>query len=535
MSHARLPGTVGGSLFAHVGRQHNLANLPSTDILAHAPQNAACHTMCYPWKSDATPTDATVIADVPVPLPMGVAAAAASDVRTTLGLGFKGVEHAFMQRGSVFEYCADAHGIRHTPIPFAPVALGGGSARIMLKALGFAQLVHATVEGALKATSTVQQFFESLLILIPFVMDDAASNRLCFDYLVDYYEQYNIDNEYKVAIMLVFVKCVAHQINLASLLGLSNVGGDTPAECREFTKRFIGQSKVLGHSAYVSRVWTGGLKGFASMKFMTFQDARVAGVPIATASEQQMKIALVSYLLKWVTNRAELSQDMADAVGTVVGYLPATLWHWVTNTIPVHIIDDGCSVSYEQFVVALTLILHRVTKVFSQGRWTTGSPAFAQTALWLIFYRFSAVGMANGFDREKVMKAARDWAKKMNLDDGDAFQYEATTRLGRAFLFHGDDRDACYSCIKACFVNAPAQRALFFVFAADSGRHPDLVDHASRYGLGENLDGVCGGCVDDARDVRERDPPAVAMARQTVAKDILREGAQMSDLISADF
>ena len=64
------------------------------------------------------------------------------------------------------------------------------------------------------------------------------------------------------------------------------------------------------------------------------------------------------------------------------------------------------------------------------------------------------------------------------------------------------------------------QSALFVAFAADSGRHPDLVDHARRFGLGEDLDSVCGGCDVGWPNLRERDPPAITMAKQDSAKKL---------------
>ena len=62
---------------------------------------------------------------------------------------------------------------------------------------------------------------------------------------------------------------------------------------------------------------------------------------------------------------------------------------------------------------------------------------------------------------------------------------------------------------------------VFFAFAADSGQNADLVEHARHVGLGDNMDGVRGGA--DPHVVREREPPTIAVAKQSVVKDILRD------------
>ena len=54
--------------------------------------------------------------------------------------------------------------------------------------------------------------------------------------------------KFNLVVFLVHVRCVAHQINLAA---------KAPSECQTFTRRFIWQFKVFGHSCYIARVCVG--------------------------------------------------------------------------------------------------------------------------------------------------------------------------------------------------------------------------------------------------------------------------------------
>ena len=348
----------------------------------------------------------------------------------------------------------------------------------------------------------------------------------------------------KIVVLLVHVRCVAHQINLAAKATCANLGGNSPAECQQFTRRFIGQSKVFGHSCYISRVWAGALKGMSQMRFMSVDDARDASLEVATAHELQHKIELLSFLCKFATNHAVLPDKFVKAIVNVSKYLNLPISHWIEHTTAVRITnanDDSNHISYVDFLSALATIIHRVTKVFAESRWGTAPPAYAQTGLWLIVYSFSAIGLSKGFDREKVEANAREWAKQHQLDSDDGFKFELCTRLGRSFDFHWD-RTSCWECVKSCFCLLAIQRCLFFAFAADSGRHPDLIDFAKQFDLGGDLGGDGNhngggerlGASNRVNSVREQEPPAVAFARLQRVKGILRESCSQYVRLDSD-
>ena len=262
--------------------------------------------------------------------------------------------------------------------PFPPSALADGSARTMLRAVAFPWLIHRLTQDALLCLDATVMF-ETLLIALAQCFD-AASVNLCFDgFTVKLYAAMNRALNFSVTVLTASIKCAAHQINLASLAGLSCDGcGSTTAEKQIFIARFVGVANTFGQSVYIIRVWHGCLKFLARMRVLTVSEAIATGVPIASEFDHKFKVALLSYLLKWVTGKRVLSDRLAQAVETVCMYLNSTLAHWLTpGEIPVHILMPGNTVSFQQFVDAFHGILNRVCRVSRLGRWTSYSPSFA--------------------------------------------------------------------------------------------------------------------------------------------------------------
>ena len=66
---------------------------------------------------------------------------------------------------------------------------------------------------------------------------------------------------------------------------------------------------------------------------------------------------------------------------------------------------------------------------------------------------FSFTGLSNGFNHDKVMAVAAAWAKKIHqLDDGDGYQFEVSTRIGRSFVFHQNPKKRLIPVLQCLFL-----------------------------------------------------------------------------------
>ena len=136
------------------------------------------------------------------------------------------------------------------------------------------------------------------------------------------------------------------------------------------------------------------------------------------------------------------------------------------------------------------------------ARWTTASPAFAQTALWLLPYRMSRRGFERGFDREKIVKDARTVASR-SLDDNDAFTTVLKTRLGRGLDFHAAE-DSLYWCTTGLVVNSTPQAALFFVFYIQARTDDTIRAYAEKLG--------CLGSAAEVTTLQQAQPHSISEA-----------------------
>ena len=73
-----------------------------------------------------------------------------------------------MQRLDVFEYSPNkSPAVVHYTVPFAPAAVSGGTARVMLKAVGFPSFVERAINMGLRALAESSTFCEIFYILLP--------------------------------------------------------------------------------------------------------------------------------------------------------------------------------------------------------------------------------------------------------------------------------------------------------------------------------------------------------------------------------
>jgi hypothetical protein len=188
---------------------------------------------------------------------------------------------------------------------------------------------------------------------------------------------------------------------------------------------------------------------------MTSVEAACLGIPISDAADTAMKISLITYLVQWMINRRDLPPAYTEAIITIACYLNASFVHWLMEgELPIHISDVGEHHSFEAFVNALGLLLNRVCAAFHVGRWTYASPAFANQALWKLFYNLPKHGMENGFDRSKLVVKYKKLKRDIDgrgvtgaIDDQEhEFVLRVYSRLAKAFNFH-DSTDNLYRCL----------------------------------------------------------------------------------------
>lgn len=496
-------------------------------------------------KFDSTPTsgftDTTVRSEsepsqpeLPLggPPPSGEVAAAEIDVQAKEC-------HSFVQRVSVFRYVPD-RGFVYNTIPCAPVPLATTSAKVMIKAVFYPQVVHQLMR---EANATLPGVLETMFIVLGLCLDGASSNHSLFWYTLAYYKAMNQSLDHSIITFCLLVLCQAHQVHISSLCCLANIGGEDSKSCQHYTRQLIGCLHTFGHNTHLVQIWSGLMRGLGSMRVVSAREARAAGIPCSTPEDDTHKTGLLTYLLCWVLNTRQLSKIYKDAVSTIVCYFNTTLAYWVDNDAPVRIHDHGPHVSLQQVSSALRTLLNRVAAIFSEGRWGTASPSYAYLAIWALPHNLSRLGMANGFSKVKLAERLKACTKSGGglVDSKDGFVHQLTTRLSRAFMFV-ELSETCYRNTLAVFVNEPQQRSLFLTLRIDSRRNTDVAGFAARFAMGEDLGlyqcargdptsdtvtGASGELDESVGDSEFDEPPALVLAKGDKARKIMREAVTM--------
>jgi hypothetical protein len=377
-----------------------------------------------------------------------------------------------------------------TSIPFAPIPITDTSARTMIKACGFPYVVDRLVQACLReappgaarrrgspcdvgsgvALDPCLGAADGVTLLhvhIPFALDDASSNGLLVEYAKQYYKQQNTDLNFKVVVTITNTACVPHQLNIASLVGLANLGGGKPRDNKRFLSQFISATHTFATSTHVVKIWDGAVHTIEGTRLMTRVEAAREGIPVSDDEDFLLKVELLTFLACRIIGKASLTPKQKRLLEAMPGYLNSALVYWVSGAEPVRIVNvPGNGWTQDQCLDGLQFFLDRSATVFSEGRWGTATPSFAMQAFWELPHSLSHRALKRGFDRKKL--EARIISIGDSTEEKDQFSKTLNTRLSSCFEFHDREAQSDYRSTLAVMTNDFIQISLQHAFAVDS-------------------------------------------------------------------
>jgi hypothetical protein len=346
---------------------------------------------------------------------------------------------------------------------------------------------------------------------IPFALDDASSNGLLVEYAKQYYKQQNTDLNFKVVVTITNTACVPHQLNIASLVGLANLGGGKPRDNKRFLSQFISATHTFATSTHVVKIWDGAVHTIEGTRLMTRVEAAREGIPVSDDEDFLLKVELLTFLACRIIGKASLTPKQKRLLEAIPGYLNSALVYWVSGAEPVRIVDvPGNGWTQDQCLDGLQFFLDRSATVFSEGRWGTATPSFAMQAFWELPHSLSHRALKRGFDRKKL--EARIISIGDSTEEKDQFSKTLNTRLSSCFEFHDREAQSDYRSTLAVMTNDFIQISLQHAFAVDSRIVTDLREYAKRQGGGSMPD--LGVGVDGLESL----PPALEYAMGTYVR-----------------
>ena len=103
------------------------------------------------------------------------------------------------------------------------------------------------------------------------------------------------------------------------------LGGSTKAECKEFISGLIGASHTFVNSAYFHRLFIGLSRCMAALRFLTVAEAAAEDLHEASQYESDAKVALLSYLWRWIAGRRKISTVEMSAIRAIARCLSASM------------------------------------------------------------------------------------------------------------------------------------------------------------------------------------------------------------------
>ena len=325
----------------------------------------------------------------------------------------------------------------------------------------------------------------TLFLVVPITSDAAASNVLLFAFLVKYFARMNlgIGRQVGLVVLLTLTFCQAHQIHISARTALAGLGA-TLAEGKKFVSGLIGTAHTFGNGSHLIRIYAQAVHVVGSTKMMTEQQASEADITIASDQDYLDKVALLSWLMRWVLQVRRLPAKIVVGIETLCKFWNCSLMHWRDGD-PTHIHVQDCTCSMTAVLVALGVIYNRLVAVFSEGRWGSSGPSTAMVAVWLLPYRLGKRAVTNAYDESKLTKlvpkkaATKDDVVGGNLDSENEFREKVQTRVGRTVAFMCDERTLfrSFTCTTSLELE---HECLFLTFKRESRRSPEVARLAKR-------------------------------------------------------
>ena len=331
--------------------------------------------------------------------------------------------------------------------------------------------------------------FPTIVTVVSICVDAASTNLSAVRKMMAKYAKFNADNPVNVIVLLALNLCLAHQTHLCGGSCFASIG--IPHEGRTFISSLTGACHIFRNTAYSMRIMKAALTALSGTRVFTPVQGAIEGVIEADADTCKAREIIILYLLRWVRQRqGRRSEKFRWAARTLTRYLN---FEWSYGGLPgarrfSHICrTDGschcCNMGTNKLLTlgrAFYLLMNCQPTEFSEGRWTSASPAFAFFALWM-FIHFMGYGcMSSAFVWAKLQEAA---SRAVMPHTHDSYVVESTTRLLACFSFLSHT-DNMISCMIGVFCNESCQACLFEIFRVESRRHPDLKKYAKRVGRG---------------------------------------------------
>ena len=419
-----------------------------------------------------------------------------------------------VQRGCIVT-CAPGSVPERIAIPVPPKPLGDKSGRGILAAVEFEATVTRVIEslqkqtfsrGLVGVTPAGKLRSPKIVVVVAICVDAATPNLIAVRIAMGKFNRFNITNTVGIIVLVVLRLCVAHQVHLCGRSVFAAVGG--PTDGQTFLKLLTKSCYVFSAAAYIVRIKKAAYAHLAGVKVLSPFEAAIAGVTQASTADCAARVTLMLYLLRWTHQKRKILPDskLAKAVHFFVHYLNYT-WQYIDGGFGecYHICQAGGRCWCKRFrnprgrlIEAWKLIVAWSPIIFSEGRWSAASPAFAYFALWNLASMLGARALGAAFSKAKLEQTA---AQPVQPDSQNEWALDACTKILASMSFNSA---ACnlQSCLIGVFANESCQTVLFSLFKLESKQHPHMKRFTKKMGRGLDVESSGESHADNEADVK---------------------------------
>lgn len=370
------------------------------------------------WKFDSTPHNAALRHQA------SPASGGADAELAELDMRAAGSD-CFVQRG-----CISVGDVTY-PIVIPPAPLPSSSAKAMMKALRFKNLVSSAVVEASQFQMVCSGIHSLPLFVIMLLLttDQAGSNTKLIRYLST---ALSIPGRSAAAnsflILVASSLCLAHQLSLCCCTTYAFIGGNWKSG-EVFVAGLLGFAHIFKNAHYLVRIWRSAIQIIRGLTIMTTESAATLGIFPDSAATLSQTISLVGFLLSVAKKRYKLTKVHLEAVRNVCCILN------VRGKFA-HVCDgcefcrNGLASMTVTLIDAFRILIFYQPPVPSLTRWTSVSPACAYAALWMIFCMLAVQAVRGAY------KGAESLPLVLELTDGVGLRDYSILfgfRLGRTY------------------------------------------------------------------------------------------------------